>query len=383
MKITKANVTKLLCPPGQEEAAFADDEVNGLVLRVRDGGARAWYFRYRDAHGRSRRLKIGDAGAIAPEEARELARKAVREVADGDSPVEKRKAARHAQTCGELFEAYLTHAETAQRPTTFDGTKRHLRRNAVSLAKEPVNAVGRATIRAFRERLLTITGPVQANRTMATVSACWNWGLLTGIIPEGANPAAGFLKFPEAARERILTMTELASIWRGTAGGSKHDRLVRFLMLTATRRGEGGGMMWTEVNGDLWTVPGRRMKGGEAHEVVLPELALEQLPPRDNHPYVFGEESPFTGWSGAKTRLNNRVGFSDWGLHDFRRTFSTEMNARRLADPHHIEACLAHVGAQGGVSGVYNLATYRPEKKAALEAWKKLLEDEGVFDFVS
>lgn len=385
MKITKANISKLVCPSDQTEIAFSDDEVVGLVLRARSSGARAWYFRYRDAHGRSRRLKIGDASAISPDTARELARKAIAEVAGGASPIENRKSARHAQTCGELFERYLEHAKAVQRPTSFDGAQRHLRRNAASLAKEPVSSITRAAMRAFREKLLIITGPVQANRTLATLSACWSWALRNGVIVEGDNPASYLDKFTEQKRERVLTMKELAAIWSATAGGSRHDKLVRFLMLTCVRRGEAGGMTWGELIKDLWVIPGRRMKGGKIHEVVLSPLALAQLPRRDNqtsrdkHTFVFGVDSPFSGWSGAKKRLNKLVGFDDWGVHDFRRTFSTEMNARRLADPHIVESVLAHVGAKGGVAGVYNLATYRPEKKVALEKWQQLLADQEVF----
>jgi integrase len=378
MKITKANIGRLVCQPNQAETAFSDDEVDGLVLRARASGSRAWYFRYRDANGRSRRLKLGDAKAVAPDAARELARIAAIEVAGGNNPTERRREARHAQTCEELFNRYLAHAEVVQRSTTFDGAKRHLKRNAASLAKEPIISINRARVRALRDKLVETVGQVQTNRTLATISACWSWGLRNGVIPEGDNPASYIDKFPEHARTRVLTMGELAAIWKETSGGGKHDRLVRFLILTAARRAEGGGMQWAELRDDLWVVPAYRMKGGDAHEVALPSIALEQLPPRDNHPFVFGIDAPFSGWSGAKARLNKALGFSDWGLHDFRRTFSTEMNSRELAAPHIIEATLAHVGAKGGVAGVYNTASFRPQKKAALEAWITLLSNEGV-----
>ena len=383
MKITKANVSKLVCPPGKGEVAFSDDEIDGLLLRARASGARSWYYRYRDSYGRSRRLKLGDAKGVAPEEARDLARAAALEVAGGKSPVETRKAARHAQTCKELFDLYLAQAHIAQRKTTLAATQRHLNRNAAPLANEPVVAITRSVLRAFRDKLVETTGSVQTNRTLATLSACWGWALRNGVIPEGDNPASYIDKFPEQKRERVLSMEELRAIWRATSGGSKHDRLVRFLMLTTARRAEGGGMTWSELSGDLWVVPSHRMKGGVSHEVVLPPLALQQLPSRGKHPFVFGIDTPFSGWSGAKARLNKSLGFSDWGLHDFRRTFSTEMNSRELAQPHIVEETLSHVGAKAGVAGVYNTASYRSQKKTALLAWSKLLIDEGVINAAS
>ena len=48
---------------------------------------------------------------------------------------------------------------------------------------------------------------------------------------------------------------------------------------------------------------------------------------------------------------------------------------RGLADPHIIEAVLAHEGAQSGVAGVYNRAAYREQKRAALNAWAGLVAD--------
>ncbi len=62
-----------------------------------------------------------------------------------------------------------------------------------------------------------------------------------------------------------------------------------------------------------------------------------------------------------------------WGLHDLRRTFSTMAHERALAEPHIIEAILAHEGAQTGVAGVYNRAAYRDQKRATLNAWAALV----------
>jgi len=82
----------------------------------------------------------------------------------------------------------------------------------------------------------------------------------------------------------------------------------------------------------------------------------------------------FEGWSGAKKALDRRIAdlgtpLPTWGLHDLRRTFSTMAHERGLAEPHIIEAVLAHEGAQSGVAGVYNRAAYREQKRAALNAW--------------
>ncbi len=138
-------------------------------------------------------------------------------------------------------------------------------------------------------------------------------------------------------------------------------------------------MRWSELQGTLWTIPAERMKGGIAHEVTLSKEALAVLPPKGNHPFVFGGEAPFRNWSHRKRILDEACGVKDWGAHDFRRSLSTGLNSRSLAEPHVVEAVLAHVGVRAGVSGVYNLSTYRTQKAAALKAWAELLRSERVF----
>jgi hypothetical protein len=60
---------------------------------------------------------------------------------------------------------------------------------------------------------------------------------------------------------------------------------------------------------------------------------------------------------------------SPWRLHDLRRSVATHM-AEIGIQPHIIEAVLNHVsGHKSGIAGVYNRATYQPEKAAALTRW--------------
>ena len=58
-----------------------------------------------------------------------------------------------------------------------------------------------------------------------------------------------------------------------------------------------------------------------------------------------------------------------WRLHDLRRTAATRM-ADLGVQPHLIEATLNHIsGHKSGVAGIYNRASYEPEKRAALDLW--------------
>ena len=54
-------------------------------------------------------------------------------------------------------------------------------------------------------------------------------------------------------------------------------------VLTAARGGEVRGMEWPEIEGDVWTVPGERMKAGHDHRVPLSGRALEILADAREH----------------------------------------------------------------------------------------------------
>jgi integrase len=93
--------------------------------------------------------------------------------------------------------------------------------------------------------------------------------------------------------------------------------------------------------------------------------------------FVFGRvhnAKGFTGWSACKVLLDERIEANGakvaaWVNHDLRRTAATRMAELGVA-PHVIEAVLNHVsGHKAGIAGVYNLATYENEKRAALILW--------------
>ena len=384
VNITKGTLGRLVCPTGKTEAFFWDAETPGLALRAYPSGKRVWLCQYRDQHGRTRRVPLGQVGVVDPASARKAAREALHRVAGGANPALERKATRTATNVGWLIDAYLQHAERKLKPGTLDQTQRNLRKYAGSLHGDAVAIVDRAAIFRLHEKIGAAAGQVQANRVLASLSAMWSWALHAGLVI-GENPAAFVPRFPEAGRERVLARDELRLLWRATASDQAFHRIVRLILLTGCRRQEVGSMRWDEIDGDLWTIPAARMKGGRPHEVPLSALGLAQLPSRATGELVFGiGASGFDGWTAAKGRLDlamsalrapDAPALSPWGLHDLRRTFSTMMHERGLADPHIIEAVLAHRGAQSGVAGVYNRAAYRKPKRIALTSWAALVSE--------
>ena len=100
-----------------------------------------------------------------------------------------------------------------------------------------------------------------ANRVRATLSALWTWGLRTGLIESDGNPVAFTLRYPEKARERVLSDAELKAIWGATNDNADYSRIVRLCLLTGCRREEIAGLRWDEIQDDRIVITPQRMKG--------------------------------------------------------------------------------------------------------------------------
>lgn len=182
---------------------------------------------------------------------------------------------------------------------------------------------------------------------------------------------------------------------------------LEFLILTAARSGEVRGATWSEfdLTGNVWTVPGERMKGGSEHRVPLPPRALailrEARKSGDGRPtdLVFhgrGFGRSLTDLSSrelvrrplsdmALTELLRRLPtggkredgkpetFADLGtVHGFRSAFSTWSREQTRSRIDVIEAALAHREADR-VAAAYSRAQYWKERVALALAWSQFV----------
>lgn len=257
-----------------------------------------------------------------------------------------------------------------------------LHRHVVSnLGGRAITDVTRKDVMAMHRRIEKSAGATAADRAAEALRAAFNWledtELVDGVpnirLAKKASRAA-------TARHRVLSDSQIRAVWANLDEDGPFATIVRLLLLTGQRRSEVAEMRWSELRlGDaVWDIPPERTKNQLPHVVPLAPVVVGLLNGREQlGEFVFTTTgtSPFSGFSRSKERLDGRLGFTDWTLHDLRRTFVTRLNELGIP-PHVVEACVNHISgiAKAGVAGVYNKAEYLPKRKAAMDRWATVLE---------
>lgn len=378
MKLTQAAVTSFKMPKGKAEVIVFDDNMPGFGLRVRGAAGRKEHRTFIAQYkigAKHRRVTLGNVSKVALDEARKKARAIFGKVADGKDPAGEKAVARKdaAHTLSTIAEDFISVQTPKLRPATLYATKLYLNEHLKPLHRLTLTSIDRATVAAQLREIAKQRGNVTADRARAALSAMFTWAMGEGLAEMnpviGTNKAAGEYQ----SRDRVLTDAELVELWKATPE-SDFGWIIRLLLLTGQRRNEIGGLLRSEIDAEsrLIALPGERTKNALPHDVPLSESAmavLKAIPERANRDHVFGRgEGGFSGWSAAKAALDEELSFSDWTLHDLRRTWATRA-ADSGVQPHVIEAALNHVsGHRAGVAGTYNRATYAAEKRQAMEA---------------
>lgn len=181
---------------------------------------------------------------------------------------------------------------------------------------------------------------------------------------------------PSGQRDRVLSDSELADVWRCTYSNEQQPyylRLLKLLVLFGARTMEVRLSRWSEwdFNSWIWTVPKEHSKTREKIVRSIPEAIrpwLQQLKHETVRTgLVLGEDRTRQAVSLKGRRLYKDFHHKEpWTLHDLRRTFSTGLNNMGIA-PHIVELLLGH--ALPGVMAIYNRSLYLPEKLDALNKW--------------
>ena len=382
-KLTNTVIAKLAVPEGKQSVKLFDTDVGGLGVRKMASGVATFIFEMRPKGvGAMKQVKIGRCGDISVDQARARARELA---LDYTSPnfLQTEAARGQMPTFAEAVHLYDQLALSNKSATYREKTMGTLRR----YAERPLAALKVTDV--HRQHVAAIVTPLMRDGKDATAQMVWEAvsNVLTWAVKFGHRDDNPLIRlkpdFRKVARDRALSMEEVAAVWKAAEPLSEvHKAAVRLLILLPFRKTEFLSCRWTELDSEWLSIPPERTKNSDATSLFLSSFAAAQLPARRNDSdLIFTTDGKVATRLGSKilTKLREGAGIPQWQFHDFRRTFSTHMHEaviERMNDQHFvIEACLNHRdGSRQGVAGVYNRAQYRAQKQAMLQAWSDLAE---------
>lgn len=324
-----------------------------LYLQVADidgnGPTKSWVLRYM-VNGRPRKMGLGSVNDFSLAEARDRARQARQQLADGIDPIEARLAARDAArkesaesiTFKKAAEKFLDVHEAGWRN---DKHKAQWRSTLATyayptLGSRPVKAVDTALVNDMLAPIWAKT-PETASRVRQRVDRVVQW------VKDGM-PLPAPAKTKRVAHHAALPWQEVPAFMAELRQrDSISARALEFTILNAARTGETIGATWAEIDldGKVWTVPAERMKAGKDHRVPLSDRAvkiLENLPREKGSPYVFPgakAKSPLSNMAMLELVRGMRPGLT---VHGFRSVFK-DWASESTNHPNIVsEAALAH-----------------------------------------
>lgn len=369
-KVTKRSVDALTPAPSGDRFLW-DSEVKGFGVRVKPSGAKAFLVTYYapGLHQVRRRLTLGAYGPLTPEEARKRAMALLARVANGGDPAQEKTEGRRAardETVEKLFASYQEEGLGRRKPRTMEFYESLGRLYLLpALGHLPVAKVTARDVATLHRSLRK--KPVTANRVVRLVRSFFYW-LEKRSLVAGPNPAKNTEWFPEQARERFLTVAEMARLGEalriaetvGLAPAPEHVpelgrkkaqakqrprnsgmftsallpanptavSVLRFLMFTGWRESEALTLRWSEVDLGRGFATLMDTKSGKSVRVLsAPARELVAAQPRlEGSPYVFPGRDPMKPlrelqrlWYAARAH----AGLEDVRLHDLRHSVAS------------------------------------------------------------
>jgi len=380
-----------------QEKKYKVTDRDGMYVLVIPTGAITFRYDYR-LNGRRETLIIGRYGraGVSLARAREKLIDAQRAIQEGRSPAQEKqrdkRRLKEAKSFGEFGERWFQEARMA------DSTK--AMRRAI---------FERDILPKFRSRLLTeITpddlramcakvkergAPATAVHVRDIVKLIFGFAILHG--EKVANPAeevgpASIATF--VPKDRSLSPSEI----RVMLGQLEHVptlptiRLgMKLILITMVRKSELQDAVWDEVDFEnaVWSIPKERMKRSKAHNVYLPQQAIDIMialktcagNSRYLLPSRYDADAPmsratFNRITTAVVVRAKKEGLplESFTVHDLRRTGSTLLNELGF-NSDWIEKCLAHEDGRSS-RGIYNKAEYEHQRRHMMQEWANLID---------
>jgi integrase len=363
-----------------------------LYLRVAEGGSKQWIFRY-VTNGRMRDMSLGAVHTFSLAEARGRATEARKLRADGIDPIDHKHAQRAARRAADAKQmAFRQCAEQFIKENERKWTNpKHRHDWRVSLDTYVYPTLGNLPVAAIDTPLvLKVIKPLwervpeTGRRVRGRIESVLGWATVHHYR-SGDNPARwqGHLEHAMPSRTEIAPVEHHAAMpyaevpaFMGKLKGNSNAlaACLEFTVLTAARRAEATGAVWSEIDLDAatWTIPGSRMKAGKEHRVPLSPPAaavLKRMAEVRTSEYVFPGNVAGRPVSGAAVAaLAKRLAGGDTTLHGFRSSFRDWASEHTSFQNEVAEMALAHA-IPSAVEKAYRRGELIDKRRKLMDAW--------------
>lgn len=341
-------------PPEQgRDYQIFDAEVRGFAVCIYRSGNRAFTLDYRSA-GRQRRMTIGRWPEWSTKAARERAKELRREIDAGADPLAERDQVREAPRFRDLMERYIEEHLPNLAPTNASDQKSMLHKlvaphwgNKLVTEITPADvekllnkiAAGRSRPSKAKpnNRARKLQGskptPIRANRTGEVLRKMFNMAIGWGWCER--NPAQGFRRRVENARERFLTREEIGKLAEALerAEDQRAATIIRMCLLTGARLGEVRQARFEQFNLELlsWSKPASTTKQRRIHRLPISQevaaiVRQRQLVVPTGCPWLFpGDvpDQPVVEIRRFWRAIQRETELEDVHIHDLRHTFAS------------------------------------------------------------
>jgi integrase len=355
----------------------------GLWLHKREDGGAQWFLRV-TVHGRRREMGLGALRDVSLREARETAAEWRAVARQGKDPIKERERRRR-----EAAKADHTLAAVAEE--AFEARKAQLKGDGKAgrwfspLELHVLPKLGRVPVEELDQQDIKNTlAPIWHTKADTARKAMNRLGIVMrhaaamglDVDMQATEKAKALLGKSRHQPKHVPAMDwrEVPAFYLSLNEGSITNLALRLLILTASRSSEVRFCHLDEIEGDLWTIPAARMKGGVEHRIPLSDEAqavIEQAKAFERGGYLFPNVRTGVISDATMSRFMERRGL-EARPHGFRSSFRTWCAEATEVPREVAETCLAHV-VGGSVERAYRRTDYLEQRHDLMERWARKL----------
>lgn len=364
--------------------------ISGLLLVVKDTGAKSWILRTMVGNKR-KSIGLGAYPEISLSIAHEKARVVKEQIEKGIDPIAERMAKR-AELKKKSMQTILFSEAARQchkkKALEFSNAK-HIDDWISSINRYAGPIIGDLPVSEIDlPEILAVLKPIwtektdTANRLRLRIEQVLNWATVSGYRT-GENPArwAGHLSEILPKPNKIKKKTHFKALpWQDIGAfmvelrkrEAMTARALEWIILTACRSGEVRGATWDEIDikKKIWIIPAEKMKMRQEHRVPLCQDAiklLEEIPQFKGSNYLFtaARGGPLSDMSISMLCRRMKV---EAVPHGFRSTFKDWCSETTSFPDMVSEMALAH-GISNEVQAAYRRGDLFDKRRRLMDAW--------------